>query len=155
MCDQASKCKFSAKGRSYCSWEDEKHPVFMAAKVVEGHSLKLLFVKDDVRGTSGQTMRLRWHCLRKDEERATFPFSKAQDAKLKSAVFQQLLWSTHQTPIAKSSGPMTSKFKSVYKEVSRGACLRLSRINRDSCRVLKVRKLIYHGFKRVSCGVLC
>lgn len=56
-------------------------------------------------------------------------------------------------------GPKVPKFKPVFKrgaeELHRGLCLRLSRISRDSCRVLKVRTLIYHGFKRVSGGVLC
>lgn len=47
-----------------------------------------------------------------------------------------------------------SKFKSMYKmgteELHRAFCLRLSRINRDSCKILKVRTLIYYGFRRVS-----
>lgn len=58
-----------------------------------------------------------------------------------------------------SHGPKVPKFKPVFKrgteELHRGLCLRLSRISRDSCGVLKVRTLIYHGFKRVSGGVLC
>lgn len=69
------------------------------------------------------------------------------------------------TPSAKDTakhpahGPEVPKFKPVFKrgaeELHGGLCLRLSRISRDSCRVLKVRTLIYHGFKRVSGGVLC
>lgn len=47
-----------------------------------------------------------------------------------------------------------SKFKSMYKmgteELHRAFCLRLSRINRDSCKILKVGTLIYYGFRRVS-----
>lgn len=69
------------------------------------------------------------------------------------------------TPSAKNKdkypahGPKVPKFKPVFKrgaeQLHGGFCLRLSRISRDSCRVLKVRTLIYHGFKRVSGGVLC
>lgn len=69
------------------------------------------------------------------------------------------------TPSAKNKdkypahGPKVPKFKAVFKrgaeQLHGGLCLRLSRISRDSCRVLKVRTLINHGFKRVSGGVLC
>lgn len=69
------------------------------------------------------------------------------------------------TPSAKNKhkyparGTKVPKFKPVFKrgaeELHGGLCLRLSRISRDSCRVLKVRTLICHGFKRVSGGVLC
>ena len=74
----------------------------MATKIVEDHSLKPLFVKKDGRGTSGQSMDLRWHYLKKDGEWAKFPFSQAQDAKLRSAAYQQLLCATHHAPIAKN-----------------------------------------------------
>lgn len=117
----------NATGRNDCSWEQGKDPVCMATKIVEDQSLKPLFVKKDGRGTSGQNMGLRWHYLKKDGEWARFPFSQAQDAKLRSAVCQQLLWSTCNAPIAKKKhrssayGPMVPKFKSVYKKGSRGS----------------------------------
>lgn len=101
----------------------------MATKIVEDHSLNPLSVKKKIndRGTSGQNMGLRWHYLKKDGEWAKFPFSQAQDAKLRLAVCQQLLWSTHRAPIAKNRdvssayGQMVPKFKSVHKKGSRGA----------------------------------
>lgn len=68
LCDQTSECKLYATGRSYCSWEDDKDRVCMAAKTVEDHNLKPLFVKKDGRGTSGQSTGLRCHYLKKDGE---------------------------------------------------------------------------------------
>lgn len=58
-------------------------------------------------------------------------------------------------PMAQWSQSSSQCIKRGVKELQGAFCLRLSRINGDSCRVLKVRTLIYHGFKRVSCGVLC
>lgn len=102
-------------------------PVCMATKTVEDHGLKPLLVKGDGRATSGQSMALRWHHLKKDSQRARFPFALAQGAKLVSTICQQLLWSTHHAPITKdkgvssANGPMVPKFKSVCKTGSRGA----------------------------------
>lgn len=100
----------------------------METKIVEDHSLKSLFVKKKyIRGTSSQSMALRWHYLKKDREWAGFSFSQAQDAKLRLAVCQQLLWSTHHDHTAKNKdilsayGPMVPKFKTMYKKGSRGS----------------------------------
>lgn len=51
----------------------------MAANIVEHQSLKPLFVKKDgivLAGlSSGQSVDLRWHSLKKDQGWARFPFS--------------------------------------------------------------------------------
>lgn len=68
-------------------------------------------------------MDLGWCHLRKDGEWSRFLFSWAQDAKVRSAVCQQLLCSAPPVPRNKhkypAHGPKVPKFKAVFKKEQR------------------------------------
>lgn len=120
---------------------------------------EILIVKKKGRRTSGQRMDLGWYHLRKDGGSHSHGQKMQNWAQQCASSYSALHPHAKDTAKHPAPGPEVPKVKPVFKrgaeELHWGLCLRLSRISRDSCRVLKVRTLIYHGFKRVSGGVLC